>query len=49
MQKTFHDQQSEKRDILSLKQGIKQELQGEEQLIQDIQFIALKYKKLLAE
>lgn len=34
---------------MNMKQVLRNELETEEQLIQDIQFIALKYKKLLAE
>lgn len=36
-------------EIEQFKQSLKIELETESQLIQDIQFIALKYKKLVAD
>jgi len=36
-------------EIEQFKQSLKLELETESQLIQDIQFIALKYKKLVAD
>ena len=37
------------REIKNFKEGLKKELETEAQLIQDISYIALKYKKLIAE
>ena len=37
------------KEIKNFKEGLKKELETESQLIQDISYIALKYKKLIAE
>jgi hypothetical protein len=37
------------KEIKNFKEGLKKELETEAQLIQDISYIALKYKKLIAE
>lgn len=49
VEKCCKELDDEKSEIVTFKDGMLQELESEKHLIEDIRFIAIKYKKLVAD